>query len=403
MDWPIEGKLSKLSLGSLGELKPEEVLYEFELPCIFTTRDVNGGLLLAYLSEDLEDQRLYRYLVVSTSNATIEGLKVGGISVSQAFTQGSIWIADLDERMKPAAVYGVKAEDLPADALPAPGTMLWACLEPVLKVRLEGETIKIGNIPSAVLAQAGEIASKALKPIFDLLTRERREDLTGRPPSWLRNLYGLSLQRFAFGSLELHFSGPALDSNSQIELFDGLTQHQKPAEIIDKGIALLRKGLDWASSQDREFDGSDEERLAVLESLKILAPSTHGPVSRVSLSGTYLGSHSDGYQINLDSAKRIRSLWNEIKARTQTQVATFQGLIRDLDIDKLSFILRWDSVGPQQETFVLEDDSFLEFARDAHYQQWPVSVVGKKERVNARIWTVIGLEFNNVSERTAKK
>src|SRR5690606_28519920 len=101
--------------------------------------------------------------------------------------------------------WSVAFDEIPDEILPVPGTMLWPHLEPGLCVKLDGEEIREGSIPASVLLQAAEIASKAFKPIFEWAARDLREFKDGRPPNWLRDLYGLPTQRLAFGSLEVAF------------------------------------------------------------------------------------------------------------------------------------------------------------------------------------------------------
>ncbi len=75
MSWPPAETMRCVEPSLLGDFAIEEVLYEFEGPCIFTTRAPTGALLLAYLSEDIEGEELLRYVVSTTSERTICDLK----------------------------------------------------------------------------------------------------------------------------------------------------------------------------------------------------------------------------------------------------------------------------------------------------------------------------------------
>jgi hypothetical protein len=145
MTWPPHDPSRELALDALGDLAPEEILYEFDGPCIFTARAPSQALLLAYLIEEIDDESLLRYLVTTTSPSTVRELREGLIPIRQALTRGSMWLADLSFSLAPQRIFAIEADELPEDALPADGTMLLASLEPALRVKLEGPEITQGN------------------------------------------------------------------------------------------------------------------------------------------------------------------------------------------------------------------------------------------------------------------
>jgi hypothetical protein len=88
--WPHLDTLAPVSLEALGGLPPSEALYDFDRPCIFTSETSNGVLVLAYLSEDIEEEKLLRYIVATTSKATVDDLRSGVITVRDALDRGSL-------------------------------------------------------------------------------------------------------------------------------------------------------------------------------------------------------------------------------------------------------------------------------------------------------------------------
>lgn len=398
MSWPPPETMKEVDAGLLGDLSPEEVLYEFEGPCIFTSRSPAGGLLLTYLSEDMEGESCLRYLVVTTSDETISAMKEGVVSVRESLLRGSMWIADLDYGLKIKHVFSVLASDLPDDAMPADGTMLWASLEPALCVRLEGTDIRPGKIPALVVAQAGTIAAKALKSVFEWAARELLPDTSGRPPEWLRALYNLPTQRLAYGSLELSFRYPDIPPAAQTALpLTGEPETPSIDDLVENGWSLLRRGLEWASEAsseewDEEFPSDDtEERLAILEALRCLAPGSTGPVAQVIISGTKVGETGRVHRLNRTASTKIRKRLTTLKKQKKIQLKVLTGRVRDLDLDKLTFILRDVQDEPNDFDFILEDEQFLETAKDAHYQELEVTVVGRS--TDAKTWTAVQLEF----------
>lgn len=133
--WPSLGSLPTVQLDVLGPLKPSEVLYAFDGPCIFKAETPYGTTVLAYLSEDLEEEEQLRYIVATTSDGTLEELKRGVISVREALDRGSLWLVDFDYSYRPVRAFAVRSDQLPEDAMPQRGTMLWPSLEPTLSVR----------------------------------------------------------------------------------------------------------------------------------------------------------------------------------------------------------------------------------------------------------------------------
>jgi hypothetical protein len=105
---------------------PEEVLYWYDGPMIFTTRNSDHTLLLAYQMEELDDGQ--RFLVAPTTIETVQGLKENKVDVRDALLQGSsLWIVDTDMSNVPTNIYNVQdaPELLPVDSLPKPGTLLY--------------------------------------------------------------------------------------------------------------------------------------------------------------------------------------------------------------------------------------------------------------------------------------
>lgn len=391
--WPPLDSLQVVQLDVLGALTPSEVLYEFEGPCIFVARTAHGAEVLSYLSEDIEDEQRLRYIVSTTSERTVDELKCGVISVREALDRGSLWLVDFDYGHRPVQAFAVRSEQLPEDAMPLRGTMLWSSLEPALTVRLEGSDILEGRIPAAAFTQAAEIAGKALKPVFEWAARDLRQDTGGRPPEWLRDLYAMPAQRFVFGSLEVAFGQIRLDTELQSTLPFDHERLPTPLEIQEMGWSALREGLAWAVSQDSvpSGEGDEEKWLAILESMRRLAPASAGPVSAIEVWGSIVGVQDRRVRLDRNSSKRIRTALTELKKRHDVELRVFTGRVRDLDLDKLTLILR-DVAGVEGDVqLALDDERLLETVREAHYQELEVNVAARSE--DKKLWSATEIEF----------
>lgn len=124
--WPALETLPSVDVAALGALTPAEILYDFDGPCIFTAQTPLGVEVLAYLAEDLEDEGLLRFIVATTSEVTVNELKSGTLSVREALDRGSLWMVDVNHEYCPVRAFSVRSEQLPEDAMPERGTMLWS-------------------------------------------------------------------------------------------------------------------------------------------------------------------------------------------------------------------------------------------------------------------------------------
>ncbi len=124
--WSIPGK--SVPIERFAPFEPDEVLYEFDDPRIFTVCDSDGELNLAYWSD--EDVAICRYVVVPTTDKILQSLRRGEISVYEALNQPRCWLCDLTHQGEFFACQRVDFESIPKDSLPAIGTRLVAAPEP---------------------------------------------------------------------------------------------------------------------------------------------------------------------------------------------------------------------------------------------------------------------------------
>lgn len=388
----------RVDVGLFGDLKPLEVLYDFDGPCIFTARLPFGALVLVYLCEDFEETQRLRHIVTTTSARVIERLTLGRIPTHEALTSGSMWLVDTGYDGKPLEAFWVEPGMLPEDALPEPDVMLWAELQPDLVVRLEGEALRGGAWPAEAMASAGEIASKAFKPLYDwAIAQLAGERGQGRPPDWLRRMYGLGAQRVAHGSLELHLVRQRPKPSAQGELFDDEDAARHLEAVHAQAWGALHEGLTWATDPDRKDGPSpdDAKALAVLETLQRIAPSSTGPVEAVRLSGALVSQEgAAGYRLDRDAAQRVRGALRTTQKRrsSQAQQRVFRGRVRELDLDALTLIVRSPHTPDQDARMTLNDAAMLDFAREALYHGDYVSIAARRDGERGD-WVALTLDY----------
>lgn len=108
--------------------EPQEVLYEFDGPRIFTILDRDQELNLSYWSDG--DSHSWQYVVVPTSPRIVHALRTGTLSVDEALNQPRCWLCNVAHDGEVVDCQRVDFETIPRDALPAPGTMLLPSTEP---------------------------------------------------------------------------------------------------------------------------------------------------------------------------------------------------------------------------------------------------------------------------------
>lgn len=118
--WQVDGLETAADFFS--NLRPEKVLYDFDGPAIFTSRDIFGGQLLVYLCD--EDEELSRFLAVPCQDDDILRLQEGRAPVRTVLSRSHIWIIDIRHSGVLQRAWLARQDALPEDALPLAGVLL---------------------------------------------------------------------------------------------------------------------------------------------------------------------------------------------------------------------------------------------------------------------------------------
>jgi hypothetical protein len=125
MRGPIPGKPADPA--QFAPFHPATVLYELDTPRIFTLVPADGELYLAHWFD--ESETAVRYLIVPFSAALQLRLTDGRLSLRDALDQPRLWAVDVNDAGELIGATRTTLEDLPADELPAQGTLLTPALE----------------------------------------------------------------------------------------------------------------------------------------------------------------------------------------------------------------------------------------------------------------------------------
>ncbi len=105
----------------LGSFEPIEDLLYYDCPYVFTFRDADDRLAIAYLSE--MDNGHSRYLAVPISDAKLNALKSGTVPLRSAFA-GQIWDIQLDASATITSVVRKPSDQVAPSALPPADLLL---------------------------------------------------------------------------------------------------------------------------------------------------------------------------------------------------------------------------------------------------------------------------------------
>lgn len=350
--------------------EPAEMLYEFDGPRIFTVTDADGEVNLAYWSD--QNDEFCRYVVVPTTDRILAALRKGTISVYDALNQPRCWLCDVTHQGVLTTCQRVDFEAIPSDALPAIGTMLLPTLEPLLTLRAVGGEIIPGQIPGSVIRACVEGVQKALKVLSEYVLGQTAQ--AGRPNEFLKRIFDLPTQRFAFASFEISFRMPI----EELNLFTLNGQKSPEVETLEEVGRLLNRGLQWlthaAGEEGLYSPESPEERAVVLRALKELTPSSQGAIEQLELKGQLVGPRKTPLVLERMARQRVNAAIRN--SSLEPQPVDLEGRIRELDKDRLSFELREIAGTAQVQRFVF-DEELLEEVFQAFQDNARVRVAGR--------------------------
>lgn len=343
---------TKAAWPEIETLDPEDVIDEYDGPRLFTVRSRDGNLLLVYHCG--EDPATERFLLVPADTDLVTEIQANALPLRAALLgRGWAWIVDRRRNGTLDGPFKVDPRELPEHALPAEGVRLAPEPLPFLQLRLTGPEMAPGRVAASVVTAALEGATGAIRLLAGHV--QRVSTISGRPPEAFRRLYDLPAVRFSFGSLTIAFDSPL-----------GVKQASLDDDEVIAGVGrLLRHGLDWATGTTATPPNATPEWRAIVEALARLAPPSRGSVAEVEISGTLVAPKGGTRRLTRDAARRIAEARRGLVADQPS--LTLEGLVREFDKDRLTFILR-DQSGASLRTVSFSerqyDDVWIAFESD---------------------------------------
>ena len=337
MIWEINGPLCKLDQFNLNEI--DEVLYDFDGPRIFTTKN-SGQILFWYLCA--ESDKEVRHLVVPVNSKLIQQLKTGVKTVFDVLNAPWIWGIDSSYAGKiiEGRVIG-GLDEVPEISKPNKDATLSPELMPLLTYRLVGGNLYEGNVPASVISRAVSRPIAALKHLLEIVNEAGVQ--TGRPENTVREQYDLVAKRLQYNSFEISFGAaePQVDTEAQAE------EAEKMKVAYQVSAQKLTEALSWLRGDENTVQPDD----ALLEVLHQLVPPARGTVKEAEIKGSLIRFDAP-ITLTRDETTKVKKAIRSSTSNERHLIVT-EGRIGELDKDKLTFILR-DRVGAETEEMPFE-------------------------------------------------
>ncbi|WP_112182529.1 hypothetical protein [Paraliobacillus zengyii] len=193
-------------------------------------------------------------------------------------------------------------------------------------IRLKGPEIGYGRAPISVVSSILDETRKGFQNLYSYLNGFKN---FRKVPQSILKACDMSLAGMFEGSLQVALQRPS----EQISLFDEDSDFNKTVE-------LYLQAASWASKNDsiellKRNIPDDELREVALKSILRLIPKSTKKVNRVHLYGSLVNEN-----IYLNKQSRDYIIENLAKKVEDEQILSFEGRVREVDLDKGSFKLR---------------------------------------------------------------
>jgi len=223
-------------------------------------------------------------------------------------------------------------------------------------MRLEGPEIQLGDAPTSVVTAMLDILRRGVQSVAEFL---QRGTIGVRPTADLKQACDLRIVDWMPGSVQvgLRLPEPSSTEREALEL----------SEQARRALSLYLNAASWVASEEetteleREVPDPQQRRL-LLNQVARLVPRPRGATELVELSGRSLPRGA----AKLRRVARAR-ISQAITDTVQEELATANGLLREIDLDGRSFIVRNPDAGGEEVRCAISEDAddLLEIAKEA--------------------------------------
>lgn len=358
-----EAKGSECSPESIGSMIPERVLFEYEGPRTFLSRDPDGELLLAHQCG--ESDAVWRYVVVPFSDRLVAEIEEGRLDLHAALDQPRLWIADIGSGGKVIRCVKSTLLAVPEKCLPRSGVMLYPEHEPLLSVRSTGRNVEMGKATLGELRASLDNVRWSLKTLAEAAKGDVRR--RGQPSAATRRYYDLPALLLV-GSVRVVVLP---EQDPQRHLFELDEVWQKMADILQRGLQVA-----FSPESDVPSDKDDPELAAAIEAVYALSPPAHGHIDRTEITGRLAPQSSNTTPVVI--TREMRASIRQRLLRESESVPEYvqeTGQISELDLEESTCHLR-DMDGQTLRKLSFED-GFFDDIKQAFDSQQAVRVVAE--------------------------
>lgn len=210
--------------------------------------------------------------------------------------------------------------------------LLRACGEDFVEMRLIGPRIRLRDTPTSVLTNMLDAVRKGIQAIAELRLKGQR---AARPTAELKRICDFRVLALAPGSLRILMRLPDEEQGS---LSTGETN--PAATALDDYLSAAS----WASSDESASDldarlWDPKLRKAVLTELERIVPRPRGELEAVEFSGPRVEMKGGTKRLRLNRETRVR-VNSAIDRMVHEVQETYVGVLREIDLDHQTFILR---------------------------------------------------------------
>jgi len=326
----------------LKTLVPDDVLYFFDTPMLFTSKSVEFPVLCYKVDED---RSISQYIVAQTNKSTVEKLKAGAMAVSSALSQPWVCVAEATSDYKVTRSAGMSFDEIPEIVLPMPGygldTTAGVIFEtgttenPFLTFNFTASDSEKGTLPFGIFKSKVDELYKSILKIFEPALRMATPDIS---EGILRRALTVPTYEPAFGSLLIAIEKPRLDfSRARIRPRVNERAVERNVEAAYEGFLNSANAVASAAGAEELTTGLVRDHMGMLDAVAPLIPTTKSFFQRVEISGHEVkGKRARMIQIDAKSGDLIKEFY-ELASLDQR---TIDGTIVEVSDRSKTFIVR---------------------------------------------------------------
>jgi hypothetical protein len=321
-------------------IEPDEILYDFDGPVLFTSKS-RFFPILCYKTD--EDSSLTQYIIVPTNKDIVARLKEGRIALRSAITQAWGWIAEAENQFQIRRTWSIGTDSLPDAVLPEPGYGIYPAhgivneraayaANPFLSIRFSGADVVAGQLPFGVFKTLVDEVATTLWAIFAPAVHAAGKKLSEQT---VRRAVRIPTYEPAFASLLISIEQPTVD----LSVFRGDKPEINEVEAAKNIARAYEEFFDSAKIMANAAARGEMtvslvgDNIEATEALVPLIPTRRSFFDRVEIRSR---NRKDDIVINVATADQIRDAYTNSLAGKRTII----GEVVEINSPSGSFIVR---------------------------------------------------------------